>query len=196
MRQTLIFLALALLPLYFLGQSTDKNQVSFIAFTNVTVLDMTGGPARKEMTVLVTGNRITPAGIKLLKAQYQKELQLVGVMTEAGIPLLAGSDDLNPHVFPGFGLHDELGLMAEAGLSPLQALQAATLNLAKYLGLTDSLGTVEKGKWADLLLLDADPLENISNSKKIAGVVANGRYYSKEALQQMLKEAETMAGKK
>jgi hypothetical protein len=138
----------------------------------------------------------TPAIIELLKKRYEKELQLVAAMSKAGVSLLAGSDDLNPYVFPGFSLHDELGLLVEAGLSPLQALQTATLNPAKYFELTDSSGTVDKGKWADLLLLDANPLENISNTKKIAGVVANGHYYSKEALEQMLKEAEADAGKK
>lgn len=138
----------------------------------------------------------TPASLEMSKKRYEKELQLVGAMSRAGVPLLAGSDDLNPYVFPGFSLHDELKLLVEAGLSPLQALQTATLNPATYFGLSDSLGTVEKGKWADLLLLDANPLENISNTSKIAGVVANGHYYSKEALQQMLKEAEAMVDKK
>jgi hypothetical protein len=137
-----------------------------------------------------------PATMELLKKRYKKELQSVAAMSKAGVPILAGSDDLNPYVFPGFSLHEELGLLVEAGLSPLQALQTATLNPAKYFGLTDFLGTVEKGKWADLLLLDANPLTNISNTRKIAAVVANGRYFPKKALEQTLKEAETAASQK
>jgi imidazolonepropionase-like amidohydrolase len=136
-----------------------------------------------------------PASVELLKQQYQKELQLVAAMNKAGVPLLAGTDNGNPFVFPGFSLHDELGLLVAAGLSPLQALQAATLNPAKYFGLTASLGTVEEGKLADLLLLEANPLEDITNTKKIAAVVANGRYFSKQALNQLLESAEEAARK-
>lgn len=138
---------------------------------------------------------LTTATLEMWKSRYQKQLQIVGAMKQAGVPLLAGADALNSYVFPGFSLHDELELLVQAGLSPLEALQAATLNPAKFLGLTVSLGTVEKGKWADLLLLDANPLENIANTKKIAAVVANGRYFPKKTLEQMLKEAETAAGK-
>ncbi len=137
----------------------------------------------------------TSASIELLKKQYQKELQLVAAMSRAGVPLLAGSDNLNPFVVPGFSLHDELGLLVEAGLSPLEALQAATLNPAKYFEMTNSLGTVEEGKFADLLLLDANPLQDINNTKRIAAVVANGRYFSRQKLDQLLEAAQVVGSK-
>ena len=85
------------------------------------------------------------------------------------VPLLAGTDAGNPIVIPGFSLHIELELLARAGLSPLAALQAATLSLPRDLGATDSLGTGDFGKLADLVLLDADPLADICSAAEIGG---------------------------
>jgi imidazolonepropionase-like amidohydrolase len=86
-------------------------------------------------------------------------------------------------------------LFIKTGFTPLEALQTATLNPARYLNLSCSLGTIEKGKTADLVLLDANPLESISNTRKIAGVVVNGRYLPKETLQKMLTDVEAFASK-
>ena len=80
-------------------------------------------------------------------------------------------------------------------LSPLEALQTATLNPARYLNLSRSLGTVEQGKIADLVLLDANPLATIGNTRKIAGVVVNRRYLPPESIQKMLADVEAIAGK-
>ena len=106
----------------------------------------------------------------------EKKLEVMRRMQEFGVPFMAGSDVGNPYIFPGFSLHDELALLVEAGFTPLQALQTATRNPAQFLGLSDSLGTIEAGKIADLLLLDANPLRDIRNTQKIRAVVANGRY--------------------
>ncbi len=78
----------------------------------------------------------------------------------------------------------------------MEALQAATINPAKFLGLEKSLGTIEKGKSADLVLLEANPLKNIANTKKISAVIAGGRYLSNETLQKMLADVEAIANKK
>jgi imidazolonepropionase-like amidohydrolase len=97
---------------------------------------------------------------------------------------LAGTDaGANEYSLPGFSLHDELVELVEAGLTPMEALQTATLNPARYLGLTDALGTVEMGKIADLVLLEANPLEDIHNTQKIAAVVVNGSILGKPELQ-------------
>lgn len=109
------------------------------------------------------------------KRQFDRELQLVGAMQKAGVKILAGTDTPNPYVFPGSSLHDELELLVKAGLTPLQALQTATLRPAEYLGMAGRLGTIAPGKLADLVLLSADPLADINNTRRIEAVVLNGR---------------------
>ncbi|HKR08139.1 MAG TPA: amidohydrolase family protein [Gemmatimonadaceae bacterium] len=104
----------------------------------------------------------------------------------AGVKLLAGTDTPQPFVYPGFSLHDELQLLVKSGLTPLEALQTATYNPAEFFGMQTSLGTVEKGKVADLVLLDANPLTDIANSRRIAAVIANGRLFDRPALAQLL----------
>src|SRR5262252_7880029 len=135
----------------------------------------------------------TPEDVALARLVYQKQVDLVGMMRRAGVELLAGTDVLNPSCFPGFSLHEELALLVEAGLTPLEALQAATLNPAHFLGQAQEFGTVEEGKRADLVLLDANPLEAISNTYKIYAVVVNGRLLDKAALDALLAQAEATA---
>ncbi|MGH9844978.1 MAG: amidohydrolase family protein, partial [Blastocatellia bacterium] len=138
----------------------------------------------------------TAADFAGLKKIFLKQLQIVGAMQRAGVELLAGTDVLNPYCFPGFSLHDELALLVKAGLTPMEALQAATRNPAKFLGQLDSLGTVERGKIADLVLLEANPLAEISNTQKINAVVVGGKLVSKAELQEMLAKVEAVASKK
>jgi imidazolonepropionase-like amidohydrolase len=99
---------------------------------------------------------------------------------------MAGTDVGVPNLFPGFSLHDELALLVEAGLTPLEAVQAATRNTAEGVGLGDDVGTIEVGKLADLILLDADPLAAITNTTRIAAVVANGRLLERADLDELL----------
>ncbi len=101
---------------------------------------------------------------------------------------MAGTDLGNPFVLPGFNLHDEL--FVQAGLTPGEALKTATYNPAKSLGMLDRLGTIEKGKLADLVLLDANALEDIHNTQKIRAVVVNGRFLDRTALDKLLLTAE------
>lgn len=129
------------------------------------------------------------------KKFFQKELEIVGAMRKAGVPLLAGTDTGNPFCFPGFSLHEELALLVIAGLTPVDALRSATLNPAKFLGLDKTLGTIEQGKIADLVLLDANPLEDIRNTQKIRAVISNGRLFDRKALDKMLAQAEAAANR-
>lgn len=130
------------------------------------------------------------------KEIIRKEDALVGKVQKAGVGILAGTDDANPYCFPSFSLHDELALLVQAGLTPMQALQAATINPAKFLNKLNSLGTIEKGKIANLVLLEANPVENIGNTRRINAVVVNGRYFPKKALQKMLVEVAIAANRK
>jgi imidazolonepropionase-like amidohydrolase len=138
---------------------------------------------------------ITPQIFALSQNIFSKYLQVVGAMNRAGVGILAGSDSLDPYVFPGLSLHEELELLVKSGLTPMEALQAATRNAARFLGLLDEVGTVEKGKAADLLLLDADPLANISNTQKIRAVVIDGKLYDKTALDNMRASVEAAASR-
>jgi imidazolonepropionase-like amidohydrolase len=124
------------------------------------------------------------------KVAFARAVDCVGRLHRAGVPILAGTDELNPYVFPGFSLHDELALLVKAGLSPREALRAATINPAKLLGKEATMGTVDVGKAADLVLLDADPLADIANTTKIRAVIVRGRLLDREALDRMLKAAE------
>jgi len=130
------------------------------------------------------------------KIFLEKATAVISQMKNAGIQFLAGVDVPNHYLYPGFSLHEELALLVEAGLTPMEALQAATINPAKFLGTTDSLGTIEKGKIADLVLLDANPLTDIHNTQMINAVFVNGKYLPKEVLKKMLQEVEIAANKK
>jgi imidazolonepropionase-like amidohydrolase len=112
----------------------------------------------------------------------------VRLLNEAGVTLLAATDVGIPTLVPGISLHEELALLVGAGLTPLQALQAATINPARVLGLSDSLGSIEAGKLADLVLLEADPLKDIRNTQRIRAVMADGRLYQRSDIDRLLKE--------
>jgi imidazolonepropionase-like amidohydrolase len=118
---------------------------------------------------------------------------LVGRLNRAAVQMLAGSDCPNPFVYPGFSLHDELGLLVRSGLTPTEALRTATVNPAIFLGVTDSLGTVARGKVADLVLLDANPLTDIANTRRIRAVIQGGRLLNRRALDAMLANAKSRA---
>ena len=125
-----------------------------------------------------------------------KELEVVELLHKAGVPFLAGTDTPpGVYIFPGFSLHEELQRFADAGFTPLEALQTATLNPARFWGREAEMGTVEKGKLADLVLLSANPLEDIANTQKIIYVITNGHIYSHAELATMLAHVAESAAK-
>jgi len=137
----------------------------------------------------------TPEDWATLRVKFQRELKFVGTMHRARVGIIAGTDVMNPYCFPGFSLHDELALLVEAGLSPMEALQASTKEAARFMGQLDRRGTIEPGKIADLVLLDHDPLADIHNSRSIRAVVLAGKLMPRTALDAMLTEAEASAAK-
>jgi Amidohydrolase family len=126
------------------------------------------------------------------RQRYELCQSIVRALDAAGVTMLAGTDGIMNFLIPGFSLQDELGLLVGAGLSEMHALQAATRNPAQAFKLTDQ-GTIESGMRADLVLLDANPLEHIENTRKIRAVVAGGRMFERGELDQMLLEIETAA---
>lgn len=109
------------------------------------------------------------------KAKFEEQFRTVAAMQRAGVKILAGSDTPNPYVFPGVSLHEELALLVRAGLTPAEALRAATLRPAEFLGRLDRAGSIAPGKVADLVLLDGDPLVDITNTRRISAVILKGR---------------------
>ncbi|MEO5995359.1 MAG: amidohydrolase family protein [Chitinophagaceae bacterium] len=114
--------------------------------------------------------------------------RLVKAFKEAGVPIVAGTDAGTSGVIWGFALHDEIELLVKAGLTPEEALVSATRLPATWLGIQDKVGTVEVGKYADLVLLDANPLDNISNTRKITGVFINGQWIDRKKINAMLSD--------
>jgi len=132
--------------------------------------------------------------IRSLDSSRKQNLQRILDLQQAGIMLLAGTQLSAGSVgTPGLVLHDELALFVRAGLSPFEALKTATVYPAIFMRREKDLGTIEKGKLADFILLDANPLADISNTRKINAVVVNGRYLSREVLDKMLSEVEAKA---
>ena len=133
--------------------------------------------------------RVPRKGVAIGRQLVEIGAAMTETMQRTGVRLMAGTDVGFPYLFPGFSLHDELALLVEAGLTPLEALQDATRNTAESVGLGDEVGTVEVGKLADLVLLDADPLAAITNTSQITAVVANGRLLERAELDGLLHAA-------
>ena len=150
-------------------------------------------PARNQFLAGVPPSEV-PTYIRRFEATHRVQLNLVGRMRAAGVAFLAGTDVSNWNfTVPGISLHEELAQFVEAGLTPLEALQTATINPAKYLAIEDSAGTVAVGKRADVLILDSDPTENIANTKRISAVVLSGQLIDRNELNQMLDGARRLA---
>lgn len=128
---------------------------------------------------------LPPTAVATLQQYYALQLQVTKLMSRNGVKMLAGTDGSGVWLIPGISLHREFREMAAAGLTPLQVLQATTLNAAEYLSRLDRAGTVEEGKDADLVLLEANPMASVDNLGAIAGLFLDGRYFNKAALEKM-----------
>jgi imidazolonepropionase-like amidohydrolase len=146
-------------------------------------------PALRAYVYPPNAKKTSPDVREAEKLMYQYHFRLVKAMQQAGVKMLVGTDSS----FFGSAVHDEMAEMVKAGLTPMQALQTATKNAADYLGELDSMGTVEQGKTADLVLLDANPLQDISNTEKISAVVLNGRLMDRKFLDRLLTHVESAA---
>jgi imidazolonepropionase-like amidohydrolase len=132
-------------------------------------------------------DEVSPARRAYFEQAWPVALRHLREMREAGVRIMAGSDVAVLNVFPGASLHDELRLFVDSlGMSPLEALASATREPAEWLGLADSVGTIEPGKVADLVLLEADPLADIANTRRIAAVVLRGRLLGRGDLESLL----------
>ncbi|PRY87396.1 amidohydrolase family protein [Mongoliibacter ruber] len=135
--------------------------------------------------------RMMPS-LELMQQLYQNDFQILTILIESKAQIIAGTDYPNPWAFPGFSMHDELEIYVQAGMTPLQALQTATLNPAKVMN-NDRIGIIEKGKSASLVLLNSNPLDDINAIREIESVVLRGKVFDRNALDEMLQEAKNKA---
>jgi hypothetical protein len=138
----------------------------------------------------------SPAMVADLKRAMSRYIELTRGLHEAGVPIMAGTDSPDPWAFPGFSLHDELELLVEAGFTPGQALRAATYSPAEFIGKSSDYGMAEKGLVADLVLLDANPLLDIRNTRKISAVIVRGKLFLRKDLDNMLADAAAEAARR
>jgi Amidohydrolase family len=130
-----------------------------------------------QLEALVILNAFTNEDRRITQAALPRHLRMLELLQEAGAPLLTGTDTPAAGIVPGYSLHDELEMFVQAGLTPFEALQAATVEPARFLDREARSGTVEVGKSADLVLLRANPLADIENIRSLAGVVLRGRWH-------------------
>ncbi|MEK7795363.1 MAG: amidohydrolase family protein [Candidatus Hydrogenedentota bacterium] len=128
-----------------------------------------------------------------LRPAFEFQRKLTKRFRAAGVPIMTGTDCTIPIVVPGYALHDELAELVDAGLTPYQAIEAATAAPAKFLGVFDNVGSIEQGKRADLILLEDNPLENIRNTQHRAGVMVRGRWFDKDEVRRLLEELKPTA---
>lgn len=143
-------------------------------------------PANGEYSSALNAEEIAEA-----RRAFPVFLRLVGDLHRAGVRFLTGTDaPAVPFCFPGFSIHDEMFLFVQAGMTPMEALQASTINPAVYLGIENEYGTIETGKMADMVLLDANPLDDIRNTTSVRAVVVRGVLLDRDALDLMLSQVE------
>ena len=141
--------------------------------------------------------KATPEQVAARHKEHELSMKVLPMLQAAGIPILAGTDAgyLNSYNYPGEGLHDELELYVKAGLTPQQALASSILTGPKFLGHADRYGAVGRGKTADLLVLDANPLRSVAATRKISAVILHGRLLDRAALDKLLAEAKAKASR-
>lgn len=132
----------------------------------------------------------TPEGRRTMRGFYEKGLQITGRAFRAGVNIVLGTDAGDTYVFPGSGAHDELSELVKAGLSPAEALAAATIRSAELLGLESDYGSLELGKQADMVLLNANPLEDIAHTRQIEAVILGGKMRNRGELDVLLRQVE------
>jgi imidazolonepropionase-like amidohydrolase len=148
---------------------------------------------RKQWDPLLPDNQAPEEDQKWWSRQFANDQKLTREMHRAGVATLAGSDSLDRFVFPGSSLHQELKLLQSNGFTPLEALQSATRDAARFLGREKDFGTVGAGAHADLVLLDANPLDDVANIDKIDGVVRDGVFLDHASLNKLLTQAKAAA---
>jgi imidazolonepropionase-like amidohydrolase len=171
----------------FPGPDTDPAAEAVLRYVPRTIAQK-WKEARLEQSRFATSTEFA-----LREKLLAQSMRMVGQMQAAGVGVMAGTDTAAPYVVPGFALHEELELFVQAGLTPKQALRAATKSPADFLGESERNGSIAAGRAADLVLLGANPLEDIRNAEKIEAVVVRGSFLDRSALDNLRKSVEKFA---
>jgi imidazolonepropionase-like amidohydrolase len=169
-----------LLHLAFLTPETDLANDSRTEYVPASVRKIWDAGRRENLA------NQGAAEFQMRRELVKRSLAVFKQMYIAGVPVMAGTDTTAPNVFPGFALHEDLFYFVQAGLRPLEALQSATAKPAEFLGRLAEQGTIAPGKRADLVLLDANPLDDIRNTQKIDAVIVNGKLLNRGDLGALL----------
>ena len=124
---------------------------------------------------------------------WQNWVKMVAGLDNAGVPLMVGTDLMVPGIIPGYSVHEEMVIWQDAGIPAADILRSATIVPAKFMGLGERLGSISEGKTASFVLIQANPLDDISNAQKIESVFLRGQYYSRNDLNRLLVEAKQLA---
>jgi len=157
----------------FLRETVSEDEVSALTNPEFVARFRRGGVIQDEPGI---------DRAEAIRRRLEEVLANVGMLHDRGVLVVLGTDTGNPYVFPGFSVHQELELLVRAGLSPMEALEAATRCAAEMIGAADEFGTLEPGKRADLLILNANPLDDIRNTRSLESVIIEGRVVDREAL--------------
>jgi imidazolonepropionase-like amidohydrolase len=175
-----------------IGTRVDPTLVLWLRMSHIDDTKLMSDP---ELSLVPPSIRSTwpdvsddPASLKI---QIWRIYRLVALAKQAKTEILAGTDTGDPYVIPGRALHDELEQLVKAGLTPREALEAATLAPARFFETEQEMGAIERGKLADMVILEGNPLEDIRNVRKVAGVFTHGRYYARKDLDAILGTAPT-----
>lgn len=145
-----------------------------------------------DSTVASYKTMMTPETERSQEKIIRLQMEILDSLYHHGVPILAGSDFENPYTYPGYSLQDELTLLVAAGMTNLDALRAATIGPARFMHIDASYGSITKGKIADILLLDANPLQDIHNTKRIAGLVLHGKWLSHQKLEESVEAVKVL----
>ena len=173
-----------------IGTRVDPTLVLWLRMSHIDDTKLMSDP---QLQVVPASIRNTWPDVSDDPASYKVQIwriyRLVALAKQAKTEILAGTDTGDPYVVPGAALHDELEQLVEAGLTPREALEAATLAPARFFETDAEMGAIEKGKLADMVLLNGDPLNDIRNVRKVEGVFTHGRYYTRQDLDAILDTA-------
>ena len=177
------------------GVTVDPTVVTFKNWPDLDTLDVRCLPKGEYVSQNIfsmwksqwAGQRELPDSI------WQNWARMVKDINTAGIPLMVGTDLMCPALIPGYSVHEEMAIWQEAGIPAADVLRSATIVPARFMGLDKRLGTIAEGKTASMVLVKANPLDDIRNAEKIKGVFLRGRYFSRNDLDQLLEEAKRLA---